>query len=803
MKKIIPVVLISALCMAGVVAKGVTANEAPIADAGLSRYAAQDPVQLDGNASYDPDSSGPLSCTWTQVDGPSVEITHGDTATPTISGFVQTDEIQECQFELVVSDGELAGRPDTVKVFIVPRFGEDFVRHVNPPFDTNLPTVIVLGGGGCVAPPWEPDEEYTTVRTANLLFFHDGYIPTGQVENSPTYYGCGDMVIVYLSRMAPDYRLPIQIMGASSGGAAALDVGIRLNLTYGDARYAVNRLTLEDTGFACRPYEDYLKSIGAFVASSVDGEQCWLDNYVSERAQFYPNVLNVGFEQVSHTLAMDWYDGTLWSPESNTFDNGVVGGEYWSVMGSGKNLQLAWTPDAQMYKFKWHGDAYGGYMDFYDEPNHPGRLPEPVTLVGPADGTVVSADGAVLSCQESENAVGYQLLFGPDPYHLVYLFSDTPCPPSEPVNTFPFQRTWWTVRAYDPHGSTIHADPMYIDAESVIPQPIENVATGQTYASIQQAINDAHPGDEVVVSPGACQYCENINFKGKNITLRSAAPHDPTVVAATIINGGHRASAVTFSGTEEATCVLDGLTIAGGMVGISCREASPTIKNCTIGGGQRSMEFRHGSEPTVVDCTFFGQIQENDPGLIAHWRLDETDGIIAHDSVGTNDGAVMGEALWQPDAGRVDGALAFDGTTFVVADRILDPANKPFSVRAWIQGGAPGQVLISQGENWLMADAREGMLTTELAPPAGRIAVPPLVSEVVITDGLWHRVAFVWDGSSRRLYVDDVLAAEDAQSRLAGCSGGLHIGAGKGVDPATYWSGLIDDVRIYNRAVKP
>jgi len=37
----------------------------------------------------------------------------------------------------------------------------------------------------------------------------------------------------------------------------------------------------------------------------------------------------------------------------------------------------------------------------------------------------------------------------------------------------------------------------------------------------------------------------------------------------------------------------------------------------------------------------------------------------------------------------------------------------------------------------------------------------------------------------------------------SGLAGGLNIGCGKNMTPNTYWTGLIDDVRIYNRAVKP
>jgi len=38
---------------------------------------------------------------------------------------------------------------------------------------------------------------------------------------------------------------------------------------------------------------------------------------------------------------------------------------------------------------------------------------------------------------------------------------------------------------------------------------------------------------------------------------------------------------------------------------------------------------------------------------------------------------------------------------------------------------------------------------------------------------------------------------------LAASTGGLYIGAGSGLGPGSFWKGLIDEVRIYDRAVKP
>ena len=78
-----------------------------------------------------------------------------------------------------------------------------------------------------------------------------------------------------------------------------------------------------------------------------------------------------------------------------------------------------------------------------------------------------------------------------------------------------------------------------------------------------------------------------------------------------------------------------------------------------------------------------------------------------------------------------------------------------------------------------------------------------LGSEAVITDGNWHRIGFIWDGSYRRLYVDGVIVAEDVQDNLDISVNGLYFGTGKTMEPGTFFSGLIDEIRIYNRAISP
>jgi hypothetical protein len=203
--------------------------------------------------------------------------------------------------------------------------------------------------------------------------------------------------------------------------------------------------------------------------------------------------------------------------------------------------------------------------------------------------------------------------------------------------------------------------------------------------------------------------------------------------------------------------------------------------------------------------------EENFPvELIEYWKLDEAEGDIAYNNIGDNDGILNGDPTWQPDSGQVAGALEFDGINdYVETGFVLDPAGGAFSAFTWIKGGATGQVIISQsdgngtGEIWLSADALSGNLMTGLRPPGGRSPTLPMVSDFVITDGQWHHVGIVVTPYGvRSLYADGMRVTFDTQGvSLPSSNGGMYIGADKNPDTTSFFSGLIDDVRIYDVAL--
>ena len=131
---------------------------------------------------------------------------------------------------------------------------------------------------------------------------------------------------------------------------------------------------------------------------------------------------------------------------------------------------------------------------------------------------------------------------------------------------------------------------------------VENVTKGRRYFLIQDAIDEATDGDEIVVEEGI--YHESIDFKRKSLMLRSADPNDPAIVAATVITGVNQGPVVTFSGGQEVTYVLAGFTITGADTGVFCSGASPTITNCSITGNTGAgIDLYAGHSPTITNCS--------------------------------------------------------------------------------------------------------------------------------------------------------------------------------------------------------
>lgn len=129
------------------------------------------------------------------------------------------------------------------------------------------------------------------------------------------------------------------------------------------------------------------------------------------------------------------------------------------------------------------------------------------------------------------------------------------------------------------------SDPRPYDPS--ISDPLEDGTEDHPYDSIQEAIDQSHRFDKIVVQPG--RYYETLNLSGKCLEITGFVPGAADILTYPIVDAQSKGPVVTVNQGEDPACVLSGLVLTGGSgngAAISCVGASPTIKNCLIVGNR-------------------------------------------------------------------------------------------------------------------------------------------------------------------------------------------------------------------------
>ena len=208
----------------------------------------------------------------------------------------------------------------------------------------------------------------------------------------------------------------------------------------------------------------------------------------------------------------------------------------------------------------------------------------------------------------------------------------------------------------------------------------------------------------------------------------------------------------------------------------------------------------------LIACEWLTEDGCVEQGLVGRWRLDETVDTVAVDSSESGlDGVVFGEALWNPAGGRILGALQFDGIDdYVEIEGFWGiTGSAPRSCAAWIKTAEPGE-LITWGDvgttsaRWIVRLDEGGLLRVEVG---GGYAL----GSSVLADDMWHHVAVVSDGTTTdavRLYIDGKIEViSDLTSQTINTLGTQTVKIGVHAQTQRYYKGLMDDVRIYDRAL--
>lgn len=198
-------------------------------------------------------------------------------------------------------------------------------------------------------------------------------------------------------------------------------------------------------------------------------------------------------------------------------------------------------------------------------------------------------------------------------------------------------------------------------------------------------------------------------------------------------------------------------------------------------------------------------------GLVGWWRFDEGSGVSTEDRSGKgNAGDLTGHApSWA--TGIRKGALSFNGSTYVqVANSSSLAVIGDITITAWVNlvnyttyNGIVGKTngAIPASYDYYICQNGDGRGAGKIAFFRGNGAAWGEVDgTAVIPIGVWSFIAVTMSGTTVTHYLNGAANGSGTLSTTVGDGGGSLL-IGSRADSATFMNGLMDDVRIYNRAL--
>jgi hypothetical protein len=189
-----------------------------------------------------------------------------------------------------------------------------------------------------------------------------------------------------------------------------------------------------------------------------------------------------------------------------------------------------------------------------------------------------------------------------------------------------------------------------------------------------------------------------------------------------------------------------------------------------------------------------------DPDLIGWWKFDEHYGNTALDWSGhENHGTFGGDPEWVE--GVINSGLNLDGDDYIILDAAADDlTSRNFTLSVWIKTtqAGEGNVFASNtgGSHVLLFGVDNGNIYVDDGPSTDW---PPAVN-----DDQWHMITLVQSGTTIKLYTDGVEVASITTSIDVTDETRWSIGQEwDGSSPSDFYLGMVDDARMYNRALTP
>jgi hypothetical protein len=268
--------------------------------------------------------------------------------------------------------------------------------------------------------------------------------------------------------------------------------------------------------------------------------------------------------------------------------------------------------------------------------------------------------------------------------------------------------------------------------------------------------------------------------------------------------------AVTASATDDVGVAGVQFTVDGAAIGSEDTTApyAVTWDSASVANGAHTLRAvaRDAAGNTTTSAPVAVTVNNTAiAGLVAAYGFEETSGTTAVDSSGRGNAGTIREAV--RTAGKLGQGLSFDGVNDWVAVPDADSLDLTtgMTLEAWVKPTA-----LTTWRTVLMKESASGLAyglygNTDTSRPSLNVhstggTEQDIRGTAALSTSAWTHLGATYDGATLRLYVNGTQVATKAfTSALAVTASPLRVG-GNAIW-GEWFTGLIDEVRVYNRAL--
>ncbi len=279
---------------------------------------------------------------------------------------------------------------------------------------------------------------------------------------------------------------------------------------------------------------------------------------------------------------------------------------------------------------------------------------------------------------------------------------------------------------------------------------------------------------------------------------------NPAAKTLSLANTGGGTLNYTTSDNASWLAVTPASGTAPGTLSVSVSTAG--LAQGTYNGSVTVTAAGAGGSPATIPVTFtVSNLPPPPAGLVGAWGFDESSGTSALDSSGLGNAGTLSGPI--RTAGRYGGGLQFDGVNdwVTVADANSLDLTTGMTLEAWVRPAALGTTwrtaVIKEQPGQLVYALYAG--TDTASRPSGHVFTTSdrgMLAPTALPLNTWSHLAMTWDGLTMRMYVNGTQVSTSALTGTARTSTSVLRIGGNAVWPE-WFNGVIDEVRVYNRAL--